>query len=60
MIKDIEFLSPNDFFEKYPEKCLLIYNNLIKNIPTKSSNDWYKKYYDEILNILDSIQELKN
>jgi len=34
--------------------------NLIKNIPTKSSNDWYKKYYDEILNILDSIQELKN
>lgn len=53
------FLSPNNFYKEYPEKCLLIYNNLIDNVPTESNTDWYKQYYDEILNIFNSIPELK-
>lgn len=53
------FLSPNNFYKEYPEKCLLIYNNLIDNVPTESNTDWYKQYYNDILNIFNSIPELK-
>lgn len=55
---NIIFLSPIEFFNKYKDLFIQIYDNLICKPPKETDNEWYKNYYEQMKNVFESIPEI--